>query len=331
MPQGIKLHEVELLLNADAYGLVLMQCAPKPERPCTYVIGDLHGNALKLFVFLIWTGVVFFPAGNKDQIIFDITAAYYAKHYLSFHRAINLLQFNPEIVDLIKLIFLGDTLCDRGKSDYMTLLLFELMYAKSVKFTIILSNHDLGFIYKLNHPEEEFTVSPNDSFDIFDLDSSGTNHAKSIYQNIYLQHLEIIGYSYVGGKTLIFTHAPCDPQAIYNLAGTYAGDICSTITTTNGNTDQILRAYCESYCSTDPLGDFVENRNLTKGLPGNYVNVFGHVGDIYINASNQINLDTNAGRPDSNQTEIMLVLQVFESVPLLSNHTNSGSCHCVIL
>lgn len=329
MLYGIKLHEVEILLNADGYGLALMKCAPKPEMPCTYVIGDLHGNALKLFAFLIWTGAVFFPTGNKDQIIYDITAAYYAKNHLSFHRAINLLQFNPEIVDLIKLIFLGDTLCDRGMSDYMTLLLFELIHAKGMQFTIILSNHDLAFIHKLHNPHSDFTTFPNDSFDIFDLDPVRVSHAKSIYQNIYLQHLEIIGYSHADGKTLIFTHAPCDFQAIRNLTRAHTGDIHSVITAINDNLDQILHTCFTS--NADILFDFVENRNLAKGIPGNYVNVFGHIGEQYIYTSNQINLDTDLGRPDSNQIETMLVLQFFESEPALSNHTHNSGCHCVVL
>ncbi len=90
-----------------------------------------------------------------------IQQAYYQKNYKLFYNTIQNLQFNAQSIKNIKLIFIGDTLCDRGNSDYMTLLLYELMAKNKINFTIIVSNHDLGFIRQMELNTWYYNHNPN--------------------------------------------------------------------------------------------------------------------------------------------------------------------------
>ncbi len=118
--------------------------------------------------------------------------------------------------------------------------------------------------------------------------------AQYIYREIYKPRLKIVDFDYADGKIIIYSHAPCDLQAIQFLSGTTA-DLIASINTINGNINNLIQTYCNDP-SNSQLSRFVWNRDLNKRFYGTYVNVFGHVGEANISTANQINLDTDSGR-----------------------------------
>ncbi len=110
--------------------------------------GDLHGNSLALLHFLIENSVFELNESSYD----DFYRAYYLQGNFSLpeqkeriERAIEQLSLSAEEVKAALIRFVGDELVDRGKNDYFTLLLFNVLDEFEVPFEIYQSNHTLEF------------------------------------------------------------------------------------------------------------------------------------------------------------------------------------------
>lgn len=141
-----------------------------------YMVGDMHGNALKLLAVLGLTGVVklnpdtfkawaeLYESTSPATDYFGSIQRYHADkldeakaHYKrlvirpdnfddQIKRILDRLSWNSNFSGQI--ILLGDVLHDRGHSDFMTVLLMERMSQKKIHYTYCLGNHDQGVLIR---------------------------------------------------------------------------------------------------------------------------------------------------------------------------------------
>lgn len=152
-----------------------------------FLIGDLHGNFLKLLGALVQCEFITMTAEGVSQFqyLYDrmdplrhthIPSALYKSHSNDaddIKNAIKLILNNSCTVNLIQkntrtLIFCGDTLFDRGHSDFFTLCIFDWMCEIGINYKIVFGNHELrifahnAFCYPLS------SCAPGTIFQSFD-------------------------------------------------------------------------------------------------------------------------------------------------------------------
>jgi hypothetical protein len=153
----------------------LITSGHEEEQP-VYMVGDMHGNALKLLAVLGLTGAVRLqpdsfkawaelyesvpPATdyfgsisrNNPEKLNEAKELYnrIVKRPENFQDKIKIiidkLSWNPDFKGQI--VLLGDVLHDRGHSDFMTVLLMERMHVKNIRFSYCLGNHDQGVLLR---------------------------------------------------------------------------------------------------------------------------------------------------------------------------------------
>lgn len=118
--------------------------------------------------------------------------------------------------------FIGDTLADRGACDYFTLMLYLRLIEMKINYEILLSNHDLDFIFWME--QELPTISHTHTKSLLSLEASVKNlfrqqkneilrKIKKSYEEAYLPRLKLFSYEVeysASGKPrlIIYTHAP---------------------------------------------------------------------------------------------------------------------------
>ena len=277
-----------------------------PKDSDFYVLGDLHGNAIKLIRFLVETNTV----SIESKVYSKLYSAYIKKDYSKFERLLKLLipldkkrKVNPNNG---RLILIGDTVCDRGRSDYMTMLVLQFMHKYRIPFSIIFSNHDQGLLHIMTMYDKgmkpiKSIVRPCDSFDLFSLKKERIRSFISIYKNIYLKSLRVFEEIELENKTremLLFSHAPCNPLVLKNLVSLLTKNKKRTSALNTYYNPYKLESYSSRVLISKTMTQFIWNRNLSN-YSKDFINVFGHVGEAFKPKRNyQINLDTNLGKRD---------------------------------
>lgn len=198
--------------------------------------GDLHGNALYLLHFLIKYRVVELDKKSYQQFvkIYQKPASEMTK--VDFQAFDNLLR-KAKVNNNKKVRLLGDILADRGKNDYFTLKLIELLDKGGADLSILLSNHDAEFMlnFELNgglrppfHEKmmhRDFTKSMEglvNSIGKGDLDQA---HCETLYRKHFLPHVKAMDYCFESAgesaRPQLYTHAPVD----LNLMGKAAAEL----------------------------------------------------------------------------------------------------------
>lgn len=116
-----------------------------------FILGDMHGSTSKMIMLLFALDFI-----NKDHYHLGTCLCDY---YNKFDSALNLeekwqlIESFKEVLKLIEfttadceIIFIGDTLSDRGNCDWFTLLFYQALHKANVKFSVIFSNHDMNFM-----------------------------------------------------------------------------------------------------------------------------------------------------------------------------------------
>lgn len=217
------------------------------------VLGDLHGNTLKLINLMIKYGFLKLENPERDyqELVKLYTKAGEFKNnsdQKNFQVGINLtkedITIYRKILDraTIKndkyLSLIGDELSDRGFNDYFTLLLFEKMAKNDLKFECIASNHGMNFLqwatdfihspeatlkkihnycYLDNNQGDSLIGLSNVAENI--LNENEINNLKDIIQNIYFKRLKIISgiIDLENNSIMNLTHAPVDYEVINQL------------------------------------------------------------------------------------------------------------------
>lgn len=203
------------------------------------VIGDIHGNSQYLLYLLIKFGVVKLNADQYKQLskIYNVkTKNLTATQLNTFRKILKKSKYNPNV----SLLFLGDTLSDRGNNDYFTLCIFRRLASHKVPFTILLANHDYEFLScyeqlqrtgKANFVSKN--IKPSQSSSMSNLnrllklklaDKKGeevitVEHLKRWIPSYLLEHYKALDYCIEDEKIIIYSHAPIDVDIIMGIAG----------------------------------------------------------------------------------------------------------------
>lgn len=287
---------------------------PSDSRKSTYIIGDLHANASKLIYFLFYSGMCL----AQEQVQKDIKEAYNNRNYELFKKSLKNVIVHKLNVKNVKLIFIGDSLCDRGKSDFMIMLLYEFLADNGINFTICLSNHDSAFIYQACNFNRkrgalEHVLSPINSFDLYQISQEDQILCLNIFQDIYLPRLNLVTYNICDNNEIICSHAPCNYKIINKLYPEFSNlSLQELIQSVNLKLQNAItnKTFNYKWIEKNCL-DFIWNREVEKSRPnGNIINIFGHVGELDIIGINQINLDSNIGKSDRQDRGLLRIYKM---------------------
>lgn len=148
MPQNDSSSEEPLFLSLYEYPTDDARLLP---NHCA-TLGDMHGNALKMFHLLCYHGCVENDRHELTRLYYEF-ADLYEKDVDTFDE--KCVEQASALVDQLmfrtdcSLRFIGDLLADRGQNDFLTILLFKRMHVCGMPYTIMLSNHDAEFFYAL--------------------------------------------------------------------------------------------------------------------------------------------------------------------------------------
>lgn len=195
----------------------------------TLVIGDLHGNAVKLMYFLVKHG--FATKLSEDDyenlallLSYDVNEIT-SNHVLDIKKRLSCIEWKNSN----KILLLGDDLCDRMFNDYWTLLIYEQLVAHKISIEFLISNHNIEFILatelsKSFKPPKALMKSMSLSMaNLQQLIEDGVvelSEVQSIVDNAYKPNLKCLGYHLMDDKKSIclYSHAPIDLEIVKSLA-----------------------------------------------------------------------------------------------------------------
>lgn len=196
-------------------------------------IGDLHGNALKLFYMLVRHGVMSISSEeyNKFVNLYGHSKNLTAQDITQFEDILAKAKFDT--TGFVRLV--GDNFADRGGdeeegNDTLTLGLFEAMKRNGVNFENIFSNHDLEFMCGYEIANKHFDPTIILMFNqgatmggLKKLITDGIVTEAAILQKIdycFKPTLKLLSYSLTKDKKdiTLFTHAPVGFEHIEILA-----------------------------------------------------------------------------------------------------------------
>lgn len=324
--------------------------APVPvasvDPTMTYTLPDMHGNAMYLLYTCGLLGVFKFTQASWDKLwaIYDKVSPVGG----------DFDEFNTLVVQSLaadshfNLRLIGDILADRGKHDYLTLIVLEVLHGVLSQLTIIYSNHDAKFLassrahdgsgyFRLDqedmHEQEEGPSLAYFFNSMLRMSASIENGHVSyervmhVVEQVIFPSLKLVDYEVVDGELVFFTHAPSHPYMINNLGMTFHaelfdcldGDVTKTkIDELNGLFLAYVRGETHDDFVDDVLQDFIEDRgDLAQGymsfqaMP--YLNVHGHVGEDDPMSEKHLVVDGELGRPGYDTG----LLSLFASCPLV--------------
>lgn len=197
------------------------------ETGQTYTLPDMHSNAIYMLHCLAMLGVFKFTKTCWEDLgcLYSDVTEFKAEHFEEFADFLE-QSITKDVVACPSIRFIGDTLADRGRHDFLILLIYECLHRHHISFSLIYSNHDALFfqLYKKQGDEQfavdesEFDVSVEQvmqSFkSVYALKKSISSDVVSlaavekIIVECVLPHLKLIESEKSGDQIYIFTHAP---------------------------------------------------------------------------------------------------------------------------
>ena len=218
---------IKEVVKIDEYPTKIAQ----PKEGAEVTIGDLDGNALKCLYFLVREGVL--QISPQDYV--RLTAIYktptdkITKETLAEFNSI--IQKATVVKPTPEIIFIGDTLCDRGMNDYYTLKLYEKLHSNNVNFTVLHSNHDAEFLKQYAAGLDKGNITNYKDAQAFfgnsllNLQTLIKNklvtleEVEDLLVNYYLPHLKLFITEQLSATQVnLYTHAPSDPYSIRDVA-----------------------------------------------------------------------------------------------------------------
>lgn len=237
---------LELILYTEQVNLLEY---PAKDANCPYIkdgfdiiIGDLHGNALKLLHMLLKHGKINnITQADYGRFVklyeFDLQSCILDSNDLLEHFKSECLWFAESFLPKIKvkkqgvIRLIGDELADRSGNDYFTLKIIEKLSLEGSPFRINFSNHSHAFLVAhFADIENKYCDDPLGEKQSISCENlgiliqSGVESQENIHklvQEIYIkQNLVAVDYSINADENLIiiFTHAPVGIETIKNLA-----------------------------------------------------------------------------------------------------------------
>lgn len=289
-------------------------------------IGDLHGNTMKLVWLLCHFSVIRFrePVANFKRLweIYETPVdALTIDMVTEFETIIQSSQFVEERPK--KIIFIGDTLADRGHNDYFTLIVFQRIF-QHIEYIILLSNHDLVHLCEAegNHYLEEYPPETHENYFI-----SFLNFQKLLAKFPVLQEsaiemrntsfkpfVKMFEFGFPNDKTmLLFSHTPF----IFNeyffktdlLTHPHLNELFVELEQINIKVSEHI-AKNELHLLSSAMFLAAEHREFAKTkdnaflIQNDIINIHGHVGQRHnhLLLSQSVNLDTDLGRTKTSIT-----------------------------
>ncbi|QBR84302.1 hypothetical protein E3983_07965 [Legionella israelensis] len=192
------------------------------------IIGDLHGNALKLVWTLVQSGVMVIEENEYEKLtnIYQTPAEQLTcEHINSFNQIIADAEITSRHLKLI-----GDELCDRGQNDYFTLVVLNKLKQVNMPVEIMLSNHSIEFLtnYQNNTLRAPKTTIPGYDNSIQGLSTLINNNLISeqeityLVESAYKPCLRLLSHSHdENNNQTLYTHAPSALEIVIALAKKY--------------------------------------------------------------------------------------------------------------
>jgi len=203
----------------------------QPKQGAEATIGDLDGNAIKCLYFLVREGVLKISPQDYARlaVIYKTPADKITKELLAEFNGI--IQKATVVKPSPDIIFIGDTICDRGMNDYYMLKLYEKLNTNNVSFTVLKSNHDGQFLkqYVAGLDKDNITdykgVNADFGKSLINLQTLIKNNIVSLAEvedlivKHYLPQLKLfVSEQLTATQINLYTHAPSDPYSIADLA-----------------------------------------------------------------------------------------------------------------
>lgn len=203
---------------------------------------DLHGNALAALFRLEAHGILELTQKQRQRV-----AALYlesqnatAEVITEFERILDEVTIHANKFKCIRLI--GDVLGDRGKNDFLTLLLLNKLKEAGVKTTILFSNHDLELIAwrlakQTSDPQcQNVLIQPTVALhqrrsldNLIKFIETNPEFCETLYgliDNVYKPMVKLIDYTVnLTGETpviTLYTHVPVGLELLQTFAKRYA-------------------------------------------------------------------------------------------------------------
>lgn len=283
-----------------------------------YLVGDLHGNFIKLLSVLIHFKFIIYrddPTVTHDLILREFkkfqAAAYDVNGNMRFPNVVyNFLEqifcINAEIFNIKKIIFLGDTLCDRGSSDFITLLIFEWMSKIDIQYSGLIGNHEFTIcMARLFSDQPNMTFNKHmriehpcyQSFDYYQLNANCKNIFKDLFYK-YLKKLSLF-QTFSSRTQILLTHAPVTKESFEKLSKLYSksqNNLWDQLTEDIRLQFELRHSHKTKKTVTiewmNCIYEFCANRKLKTPLFASKhhdgINIFGHMaGTLYIPKNNQ--------------------------------------------
>ncbi len=249
-------------------------------------IGDLHGNALKFIYFLAKYNVLKITEEqyNVLQNIYNSKNELTAEDFAQFEDILKNAECDK--TKLVRLI--GDTLADRGRNDYLTLLVYQCLANKGVDFELLLSNHDMEFFeayFKSDYnPYLSFLhAPPSPNRPISQVQSLVGLHQsletnvvnketiESMVKTVILPRCKLVSCETGHNNVTIYSHAPITVGTVEQLADKFEIEqdcqtVEGTITTVAAINERFLETFNsenfsmlytddESFAAASPMAD----------------------------------------------------------------------------
>jgi hypothetical protein len=220
----------------------------------TYIVGDLHGNALKLLTVLYLSGAVQYDAAThkkwsdlyykcQPNIPLSYLISRYTtpankssiqKEHKKWHRP---SSFDSDIQKILKslvwnksfqgqIVLCGDQVHDRGRSDYMTLSLMHQLSTHGINWTYVCGNHDQALVMACTggwwladqdpkSSRNTWMASQNQACS-WDYGLLDSKHQKNmqVLARSALKHMKMVEIIPCGDNTIVCSHAPLPPDML---------------------------------------------------------------------------------------------------------------------
>ena len=239
----------------------------------TYVIGDLNGSAIKLLQFLVSTGVLKGTLANRaaykkfeqwytthsdtwlsiDYEIYESRGASGVDRWIKYKEDISKqlkdvvtllsgLSLDRERCNAVRLVFVGDTLADRGVSDTATLKIYDLLQKSGIDYTVVLSNHDFTVVAKYVTDSWRTPIHEDLKNNPANIPQTGSFDCNSLYEQTkkmfvesYLPKLDLVYLESLRNENEVVqcavSHAPIISQYLFGLEKTLREDYYTSLPT----------------------------------------------------------------------------------------------------
>lgn len=325
--------------------LPYMQSKVSDHNDQFYLVGDLHGNYVKLLSVLIHFKFISYndePHIAHYSIIHQLSifqhTAYTARENENFieivHSFLNdSFHLNFDIFPHKRIIFMGDTLCDRGPSDFISLLIFDWMSRIGIEYSGLIGNHEFTICTAHMIAENICLLSSDNSnmkhqyYKSFDYDKLN-KICKNIFQNLLLTYFKKLTlFRTLSGSEsaqILLTHAPCTKENFERLSALYHkssqksfNEVVENIFLT-GAKNQDDKINSEEHEWMKCIYEFCNNRNTMTPFfasRNDGINIFGHMSTILDSkkrsialSETQLCIDRRTGTPGYCAGQIVYII-----------------------